>query len=242
MRRSQRYRDLVEKLCQLRHCFLPREFDPYGNYDSEALLKVSAYVVLVHAELESFIEDRARQTAFAAIKSWKEHKRANCVLIGLVAKYSKIDNQKEKANNEKINIEDQIDRSMKAFSNDVEGNHGIREYNINNLLSSIGIEMGSFDQTWILNMDNYSKKRGEIAHQSRKKYSTKKQLNPEEEFKTVNSLVKDGLQELDHLTEGLIRSNQVNNVVFMLDNFQVRDDEREISEGIAGLFPTSSRK
>jgi len=236
MSRSQRYRDLVERLCELRHCFLPKKFDPYGNYDNGELLKASAYVVLVHAELESFIEDRARQTASASIKSWKDHKRANCVLVGLVAKYSKIYNVNEGGNNEKINITDQIDKSMEAFSKDIEGNHGIREYNISKLLTSIGIEMESFDATWILNMNNYSKKRGEIAHQSRKKYSTTKQINPEEEFKTVNSLVHDGLKKLDLITEGLIKGSHVINVDLILDDFQVKDPESEISEGIEGLF------
>jgi hypothetical protein len=245
MKRSQRYRDLVERLSELRHCFLPRKFDPLGNYDNETLLKASAYIVLAHAEIESFIEDRAQETALAAIKSWKEHKKANCVLIGLVAKYAKVDNSSpneinEKIENNKISIMDLVDRSITAFSNEIDKNHGIRGFNINKLLTPIGIEIGSFDPTWILNMESYGKRRGEIAHKSRTKYTAKKQINPEEEFETVNSLVGDGLKKLDFLTEGLIKGSAINDFDFMLGDFLFDDPESEISEAMSCMFSSSS--
>lgn len=241
MRRSQRYRDLVERLSELRHCFLPKEFDPFGNYDNETLLKASAYIVLAHAEIESFIEDRAQETAFTAIMSWKEHKKTNFVLVGLVARYAKIDNlgqseMNEKTDDKRMNIMNQIERSYTAFLGEIEGNHGIRAFNINGLLTPIGIEKATLDQTWILDMDSYGKRRGEIAHKSSKKYTTKIQINPEEEFKTVNSLVKNGLKELDFLTEGLIKGCAIDDFDFMLGDFRFNDPESDVSDGMSLMF------
>ncbi len=242
MRRSQRYRDFVKRLYELRRCFLPEEFDPLGNYDDDVLMKASAYIVLAHAEIESFIEDRAKETALAAIKSWKEHKKANCALIGLIGYYAKIDNNKQdetdQKNQHKMNIIDIIDQSMGAFSREIEVNHGIRENNIYKLLTPIGIEMDSFDPTWIVNMENYGVGRGEIAHKSPNKYTTKKQINPEEEFNMVNSLVGDGLKKLDFIAEGLIKSLCVEDFAFILSHFQFSEPEYEIQAAMSNMFPS----
>ena len=84
MRQSRRYIDFARRLYELRRCFLPEEFDPLGNYNRDTLMMASAYIVLAHAEIESFIEDRAKETAIAALNSWRDHKKVDCILIGLI--------------------------------------------------------------------------------------------------------------------------------------------------------------
>jgi hypothetical protein len=243
MRQSQRYRDLTRRLYELRRCFLPEEFDPFGNYDRDTLMMASAYIVLAHAEIESFIEDRATETAIAAMKSWRDHKKVDCILIGLIGHYAKqIKNNDPDDTNQKINrkkdINDMITQSTNIFLNEIKANNGIRESSISKLLTPIGIGVESFDPTWILNMDNYGRGRGEIAHISQKNYTTKKQINPEEEFKMVNSLVRNGLKKLDFITEGLIKNAFVDDFVFILNYFQSSEPENEISEAMSNLFPS----
>lgn len=242
MRKSQRYRDLVESLCELRNCFLPEEFDPLGNYDDEALLKTSAYIVLAHAEIESFIEDRVEEAALAALKSWKEHRTATSVLIGLVGRYAKNDeSNKIKINendnrNRSIGISWLIDHSITAFHSEINENHGIRESNLNKMLIPIGIRLDSFDQAWIINMENFGKGRGEIAHKSRRKYTTKTQIDPRDEFRKVNRLLHDGLKKLDFLTEELITKTSIKDSELLLRDFYIDVPENEISDAMSRMF------
>ena len=61
--RSARYIELVKEMHDLKLYLLPKTFDPLGNYTQEELVKTLAFRVLAHAELESYIEDRAFELA-----------------------------------------------------------------------------------------------------------------------------------------------------------------------------------
>ena len=242
MRQSQRYRDLARRLYELRCCFLPEEFNDLGNYDRNELMMTSAYIILSHAEIESFIEDRARETASAAMKSWRDHKKVDCILIGLIGHYAKKiesgdPHDTHQKNNRKIDVNDMIMQSLNIFLKEINANNGIRESSIYKLLAPLGIGTESFDPTWIVDMDNYGRGRGEIAHISQRNYTTKKQINPEEELKMVYSLVRNGLKKLDLITEGLIKNVCVDDYIFILNNFQLSESECDISEAMSNLLP-----
>lgn len=242
MRKSQRYRDLVKRLCKLRKCFLPGQFDPLGDYDEDALLKTLAYIVLAHAEIESFIEDKVEETAYVAIKSWKEHKNITTVLIGLVGRYAKNEGSNRMKIDEiasiksTIDISELIERSITAFHSEIIGNHGIRISNLNKMLIPIGIGLDNFNQTWIINMDNFGRGRGEVAHKSMRKYTTKTLIDPKDEFNNVNLLIRDGLKKLDFLTEELITKTSVENSEFLLRDFCLNEPESEISDAMSHMF------
>jgi len=62
MPRSKRLSQLENRLETLEKHFLPAEkdFSLTGNYSKEQHDKTKAYLLLVHAELEAYFEDRAR--------------------------------------------------------------------------------------------------------------------------------------------------------------------------------------
>ena len=53
--------------------------------------------------------------------------------------------------------------------------------------------MSDLDPTWIINLDEFGKLRGDVAHQSNK---TTGRLNPEDEYQRVSQIIQ-GLRALD---------------------------------------------
>lgn len=54
--RTKLLNDLQKRLSYLRNSMLPKKFDALGNYDDQTILLTEAYILLVHAEIESYIE------------------------------------------------------------------------------------------------------------------------------------------------------------------------------------------
>ena len=69
---SRRWKALSRQLEELRRQFLPTAFDPLGNYPKPLRVQAQtrAFLVLSHAELESFLEEWAKDIAQAAEGLW----------------------------------------------------------------------------------------------------------------------------------------------------------------------------
>jgi len=63
---------LLKRLDTLRQNFLPKDFSPIGQYEAREHDLARGYVLLVHAEIESYLEDRATDVANSAEKRWKK--------------------------------------------------------------------------------------------------------------------------------------------------------------------------
>ena len=85
MTESERYNEMSDEFEKLRLSLLPEKFDSTGPYPQEIIVRASAYHVLVHAEIESYIEDRVKDVGMKATRSWKEHKQSNKTILNLLA-------------------------------------------------------------------------------------------------------------------------------------------------------------
>lgn len=85
MAQSKRFRMLKKELNQLRQYFLPKKFDPLGSYTERQLAHATAYRILVHAEIEAYLEDRVKEVADAAIQEWGKSSKASRTLLALLA-------------------------------------------------------------------------------------------------------------------------------------------------------------
>lgn len=77
--------DLEKELFILKQNFLPKRFSPIGRYSEEIYSFARAYRILVHAELESYLEDRAKELCENAMQVWEEDKRVSKTLLCLIA-------------------------------------------------------------------------------------------------------------------------------------------------------------
>jgi len=194
----------------LEEVLLPKVYDPTGFYSQEAFLKATAYRVLAHAEIESYLEERVKNIAIEAVKAWKERRTASRTLAALLAFsgilmdvppdtiYPADPSQKAKWH-EKISLSGKIDKAKGSFIARIITNHGMKEENILRLLLPIGFEVDKIDTVLLADMNSFGERRGEAAHTS---ISTRRQYDPKDELQIVKAIAK-GLGQLDEGMEAL---------------------------------------
>ena len=92
-------------------------------------------------------------------------------------------------------IKEIVDVAFRQYIQIHERNHGVREANLKRLILPIGVRKDDLDQTWIVNLEEFGKRRGELAHKTAK---VQQQIDPKAELDTVKELVI-GLKMLDKL-------------------------------------------
>lgn len=209
MANSQRFKELKKRLKELRTHLLPTTFSKTGVYTDRQIDRARGYRLLVHAEFEAFLEDSCRELIVKKCSQWVNDKKPSNLIIALLACYHSgwgIDNSAEEidfinAAKGRIKVKDAakeaIDIALKQYIQKLKDNNGIKEKNFKTMVLPTGVEVDELDQTWITNLDQFGKLRGDVAHQSKK---TQGQINPADEFKSVQELLK-GIKKLDELFE-----------------------------------------
>lgn len=202
---STRFKEMSARLTELRHHMLPSKFSATGVYTDRQLDRTRGYRVLVHAEIESYLEDVAREAVTKAIQEWTISRKPSSILVAFLAAYhSGWDTNEERTDSDiielararkrmKDSIKEAIDIAQKQYIQCVRNNHGVKEKNFKQLILPLGIETDQLDGTWLTNLNNFGTKRGETAHTAK---TTTNQINPEDEYNTVKKLLR-GLKDLD---------------------------------------------
>lgn len=212
---SVRYKEMLSRLRELRKHMLPAKFSPTATYTDRQLDHARGYRLLVHAEMESYIEDISRDAVTKAIQSWKSNRKASEIMLSFLAAYHSSWSVNDTVGNEEIiklakervNVKDSIneiiDKAQTQFLRRVKGNNGIKDKNFKELILPVGVDVSELDQTWLTNLDNFGSLRGEIAHKTKGATGV---INPKDEYETVKQLVT-GLESLDrkilNLCQGL---------------------------------------
>lgn len=205
MANSLRFHEMCRRLADLRAHMLPAKFSPTGDYSNRQLDRARGYRLLAHAEIESFIEDITLDAARSTISEWSRSRAVSDTLLCLIAHYHDgydIDGERlEPAFSEKSRpkvkeaIKEVVDVAFRQYIQIHEKNHGVREGNLKRLILPIGVRKDELDQTWIVNLEEFGKRRGEMAHKTAK---VQQQIDPKAELDTVKELVL-GLKTLDTL-------------------------------------------
>ena len=80
MPQSRRLRQVIARLATLEAHFLPPSFSLTGHYTKRQADHTKAYLLFVHAELESYFEDRAERLVTRAQEQWQRHARCTPLL------------------------------------------------------------------------------------------------------------------------------------------------------------------
>lgn len=214
MAASPQYQDLVREHAKISRELLPKVFDLTGSYSEKILTSTLAYRVLSHAEIESYLEDRAFEAALDAVKAWKDKRKPSRIIIGLLAfSGQEIESPADSLDlsqptqspswEDKIQLSNRIESAMGIFSYVVRNNHGIKESNMHRLLLPIGIEFHELDPILIADLNSFAEERGKVAHLSSRKYRTKQQIDPKDELIRVKSIIA-RLINIDRAIDGLL--------------------------------------
>jgi hypothetical protein len=190
MAKSRRFRALLSRLEILREHFLPVNFSPIGQYTTRQHDLAKAYVLFVHAEIEAFIEDRARERVKKLERAWSLKGSRSKPIQRLI--HSHILHAKQPWQPLDWSP-DRVTSAINFYIWSIGNNHGIKEENVCQMCFPLGIGYEQFDVTWLANMSSYGTARGSFAHTSIK---THQPVDPQNELSKVKRLVK-GLAKLD---------------------------------------------
>ena len=203
MSASARHRQLGSSLAKLRKALLPRKFDPTGSYRNTQSVHVKAvsFRLLVHAEIESYLEDKALELATAGWNVWKAKRISTDVSVGLLAfagfemfkppKKLGGDGSNQKAYED---CGSALERSHGTWRYDHKNNHGVKEENVLALYLPLGLPIAALDSTLLADLSSYGASRGQVAHASSLSVATF--ADPKTEFEKAKNLI-DDLMKLD---------------------------------------------
>lgn len=187
---------------------LPQTFSPTGTYTLRQLDRARGYRLLVHAEIEAFVEDIAKDALLAQITSWKVHRKPSQLIVSFIASYhtgfAGTDSDSAALPiatrpADKNTVDEIIQVATTQYMKRHGENHGIREENLRRLLIPIGVDFAELDATWLTNISEFGKKRGEVAH---KTIGAQQAIDPLTEFNDVKNLLV-GLRKLDEVVGNL---------------------------------------
>ena len=193
---SQRFRELRTAVRQLRNHFLPKQFDPTGTYSERQFDRARAFRLLVHAEIEWYLEEIAFETANKAFDDWQKHGRVTLPLLAMVsfidARHGKV--PQTGTISPSPDLDYRIETSKNRFNAYAKGrNNGIREEDILRLLLPVGVRESDLDRTWLSTTNSFGQSRGKAAHMSKQVYNAP---DPKSEFEIVNQILA-GLLDID---------------------------------------------
>jgi hypothetical protein len=190
----------------LKEQFLPDSFDPLGTYPNQARVHAHtrAFIVLSHAEVESFLEDWARDVARASEALWKTKGKVAVPMAYLLCSLGeRLDvptaPSKPATKNLPQRLADASGRLFQRYNKRIKDNHGIMEGNLLALFSPLGLPISACGATLIPNLDSLGRLRGSHAHQSAK--AVVSVLDPESEYQRVITVLED-LRTLDSWLAG----------------------------------------
>jgi hypothetical protein len=176
----------------LREHFLPKEneFSPTGQYSQKQYDLAKAFVLLVHAEVESFLEDISRDRAKKLENVWAKKQRRSKGIRRLIHSHNLHSRQPWQPVDWSP---DRINSAINFYNGLINSNNGIKEKDICQLFFPLGIRYEEFNVTWLADMSSFGAARGGFAHGSVK---THQPVDPQSELDKVKRLVK-GLARLD---------------------------------------------
>lgn len=189
MAQSRRYKALVKRLEQLRRRMLPKAFSPTGDYSPVQLDKARGYRLLVHAEIEAFLEDRATDLASRAFNGWRADFKPRHTITALLA-FCRI------ADKNYGTVAECVGAAFATFNYVIRHNHGVKEEDVLRFLLPVGVEKTQLDATWLSTLSSFGTARGEIAHSSVRAHQP---IDPRTEYDTVTNKILPGLKILDEL-------------------------------------------
>ncbi|MFM6112940.1 MAG: HEPN domain-containing protein [Sphaerospermopsis kisseleviana] len=206
-----KFNTLEMQLDRLKDEFIP-EISPTGLYSESQLSRTAAYRVLAHAEIESYLEERAWEVVQNAKTLWTKGKTTRSLICLLGFSGLTMDKPPDTltpqkgsktVKEEKIKISKKIDLAVESFKRVISQNHGVKEDHILSLLLPIGIDSDDLDPAWLATMNTFGENRGLVAHKSATSYMTIQTLDPANELNTVTQIRKE-LLRIDELINNLI--------------------------------------
>jgi RiboL-PSP-HEPN len=186
---SKRLQQLIKRLDTLESHFLPASFSLTGRYAAKQHDYTKAYLLLVHAELEAYFEDRARNRVGLAQVQWQRQGRCTPVLSRLLVFHHATEKNEIEALSSPA-----VTKAVNYYLDKLDKNHGIKEKHLLAIFLPLGISHGELDSQLVAACNQLSQKRGQFAHAS---FKTHQQVDPKTERDNIRNNIIPELKKLD---------------------------------------------
>lgn len=165
MTSQRRKSDLVRRVRVLAATFLPPP-SATGSYSLAQYDQTSAFLLMCHAEIESYIETRCLQLVHQTVSAWLDDSKPRTTILSLAA-FSNAGGTtgltikaKKKPDTKAI-----VQGAKRRYSDVVYNNHGLKEENLEKMLLPLGIQEDELAPL-LPDMNSFGLERGNLAHKS----------------------------------------------------------------------------
>ncbi|HZF96019.1 MAG TPA: hypothetical protein VEZ20_14245 [Allosphingosinicella sp.] len=199
---SSELKHLRKQVAVLARALLPRDLNKdILELPPRLSVRALSFRLLCHAEVEAYFEARCRNIATAIRAGWNASQKVTYPTMCIVG-FSGIEMRPppatvKKPGNRQVDWDDQIRvggrirRAVDAYLNYVNRkNNGVDEEDLLRLLVPIGFHISLLDEPFIVQINNFVKRRGEAAHGTVLGHVTQG-VDPRDEYNRVSSLIAD---------------------------------------------------
>lgn len=197
---TKRFQLLRRELLKAKRAFLPAKFNPLGSYTELQSDRARGFLLVAHAEIESFIEDRVRETAKISVDLWQSRRKTTEALASLLT-YVFLEDGEPRWKN----LNERIFYAHNKFNISVRENNGVKIINLKLLLMPVGQDIDALDPLFVSEMDNFGKSRGAAAHASNWQSTGRTVFDPKLECDRVFDKLLPHLKSLDENLQALAR-------------------------------------
>lgn len=200
MASSKFLRSARQEVEALRTYFLPAIFDSTGSYSDpkKVQARTRAFLVLAHAEIETYLETWAKKIAQAAERVWLSSNRVSTPLAFLISTIgTKISTVNLLPKDPPQRLSEECVSLFQRYYKQIKDNHGVKESNVMALFGPLGIPASALGTTLLPFLESFGEDRGNHAHHAAR--TVVNTLDPETEYKRVLAL----LVELELLDDWL---------------------------------------
>lgn len=186
-----RLQRLLTRLNTLELHLLPPVFSLTGRYAPRQRDYTRAFLLLAHAELESYFEDRARNVVTLAQAQYQRKGICTPVLSRLLVYHQATKDELGPAS------PNAVGKAVNFYLDHLDKNHGIKEKNLLTIFLPLGISHADLDAQLVTACNQLGQKRGQFAHAS---FKTHQQVDPKTER---DNILRNILPELKNLESQL---------------------------------------
>ena len=183
-----RLQRLLTRLDKLEAHLLPRAFSLTGRYAPRQQDYTRAFLLLVHAELESYFEDRARKLVGLAQAQYQRKGVCTPLLSRLLVYHQATKDELGPVSPLAVG------KAINYYLDHLDKNHGIKEKNLLTIFLPLGISHADLDAQLIAACNQLAQKRGQFAHAS---FKTHQQVDPKTERDNIRKNILPELKNLE---------------------------------------------
>lgn len=147
--------------------FVDFDIPPEREPTTHELDMIASFKLLAHAEFETFIETRIRDTLRRSLEKWKSDRQVTKALFGFLLRwYPWFEKDKNLfASPQPLQkITELLEASLRKATAEIDENNGIKREGFSRLCFSAGILVNDLSPILLAALESYGRSRGDVAH------------------------------------------------------------------------------